>query len=498
MNPLIPLNVGVSSSTLFDTSESDTCYRSDSLENYVKHQEDRVNVPFPKGTAFPLAQVMAHLNQEAPSGQEYFRLTVMSKNEPDAGHRVMKSLAWYGFRHTRAAFTGGEPIGGKCAAMQVELFLSREETEVAAALKAGIGAGRLFDPPSTVDVALNQLRVAFDFDGVLASLEAERVYQKNPIEVYRAHEVEKAMQPLDPGPLHPVLIKLAAIKAALTARRKGQFTAGVPVDAAVLAAALKIDPVDAELISASTESPEILFRADEKHLRQAGFSVDEAADLAHRIRVYFSPIEIALVTARNPPVEERLMTTLKKWGIRLDQMYLMGGLPKQPILKEFRPHIFFDDTMKHVEAAKGSAPTGYVPEVEVDVAPAPAAASVLEPASTTTASRDQVVHTVTVTEFDAGCRKVFNVYMPDAEGKKQPLDPRFRNFIEENRKKSPEERAIILRRLQCYDLSSLGETHQPKLSRTRSDHLARKLAEIAGASGIPGKTLKSDEGTASA
>ena len=480
MSTYKPLTVGMSSSTLFDTSESDACYRSKSLDEYVQHQIDRLEVPFPKGTAFPLAEVMAYLNQEAPPGREYFRLTVMSKNEPDAGHRVMKSLAAYGFEHTRAAFTGGEPIGGKCSAMEVELFLSREESEVIAALKAGVGAGRLYGPPSKFDVDLNQLRVAFDFDGVLASLEAEKVYLSKSIEAYRAHEVAMAGQALDPGPLHPVLMKLAAIKSDITSRRKGQFTPSLPVDPQVLAKALKIDLVDAGLIAASTESPGILFRADEKHLRQAGFTAEEAVDLAHRIRVYFSPIEIGLVTARNPPVEERLMTTLRAWGIRLDQMYLMGGLPKEPILREFRPHIFFDDAMKHVESAKKSVPAGWVPAAELAAAPSTVKVSI--PASDTTLGTanapDKVITTISVTDFEVGCRKVFKGYMPDADGKRQPLDSRFRGFITENKKRPGIQLAIILRRLQRYDLSNLGATHQPKLNRTRSDHLARKLIEI--------------------
>jgi 5'-nucleotidase len=490
MSPITPLNVGMSSSTLFDTTESDACYRAKSLNEYVQHQIDRLDVPFPKGTAFPLAEVMKHLNQEAPPRQEYFRLTVMSKNEPDAGHRVMKSLAHYGFQHPRAAFTGGEPIGGKCAAMEVELFLSREESEVIAALKAGIGAGRLYNPPSEMNVALNQLRVAFDFDGVLASLEAELVYQRNSMDAYRAHEVEKANQPLDPGPLHSVLMKLAAIKGDITARRKARFTPGAPVIPEVLAKALEIDLTDASLIAASTEAPEILFRTDEKHLTEAGFTQEEAQELAHRIRVFFSPIEIALVTARNPPVEERLMTTLKKWGVQLDQMYLMGGLPKEPVLKEFKPHIFFDDTMKYIESAKDSVPVGWVPPFEL----APALSVAAEPVSSTTTaaaptSPGKVINTVTLVDFETGCRKVFNGYMPDADGKKQPLDPRFRDFIDEHKKRTPADRATILRRLERYDLSGMGATHQPKLSRSRSDHLVRKLKEIAGELAQPGSNI---------
>jgi hypothetical protein len=368
--------------------------------------------------------------------------------------------------------------------MEVELFLSREESEVIAALKVGIGAGRLYDPPTEIDLALNQLRVAFDFDGVLADLGAERIYQSGSMESYRAHEVAKANQPLNPGPLHSVFMKLASIKSELTARRKAQFTPGEPIDLATLAKALAIDLTDANLIAASTESPEILFRADEKHLTEAGFTAEEAADLANRIRVYFSPIEIALVTARNPPVEERLMTTLKKWDVRLDQMYLMGGLPKEPVLREFKPHIFFDDTMKYIEAAKISVPAGWVPPFELQLETAVAPAASLTTSSPSPSAAVQVIDTVTVIDFEAACRKVFDGYMPNADRKKQPLDERFRDFIDMYKKRTPTERANILRRLQRYDLASL-------------DHLVRKLKEIGEGPSQALKDFKASEDTKS-
>lgn len=174
------------------------------------------------------------------------------------------------------------------------------------------------------------------------------------------------------------------------------------------------------------------------------------------------------------------MTTLKTWGIRLDQMYLMGGLPKEPILREFKPHIFFDDTMKHIDSAKGSVAVGWVPAGVLATSEAPAE---IPPTTETTLASPSVpnrlLETLTAADFETGCRKVFSGYMPDAEGKRQPLDPRFRAFIAKNKVRPVEERAVILRRLQRFDLASLGATHQPKLNRSRNDHLARKLAEIA-------------------
>lgn len=472
--PSGPLIVGMSSSALFDTTESDRFYRENSLDAYVQYQKERIDEPFARGTAFPLAEVMKHLSQDKP----LFELKVMSKNEPAAGRRVTKSLASYGFKGTRAAFTGGEPIAQYCQAMEVELFLSREEREVKHALKNGIAAGLLYEPPAVIDVELSQLRVAFDFDGVMASMESELVYQASEkIEDYYAHEVAHAHEPLAPGPLHSVLVKLSALKATITAERKALFPSKVAIGPAALANALKISATDAQKLTTAYSTPDALFRADESYLEMHGFNSDEAGKMASRIRAFFSPIEIAVVTARNPPVEERLMTTLASWGIEVDQMFLMGGRPKKPVLKQFRPHIFFDDTKKHIDLARSTVAACWVAPVGSPLTTTNIVPSV--PSVTSTSSTSvTVTHSISAADFDAGCRKIFSRYMPAADNKRHLLDSRFREFIAEHRSKDGQERTEILERLKRFDLSFLDGTHAPKLSRDRREYIAKHLAAI--------------------
>ena len=57
----------------------------------------------------------------------------------------------------------------------------------------------------------------------------------------------------------------------------------------------------------------------------------------------------AIVTARNAPAHERVLTTLKDWKIEVDQIFFLGGMDKSRILKIMKPHIFFDDQMIHLE-----------------------------------------------------------------------------------------------------------------------------------------------------
>ena len=74
-----------------------------------------------------------------------------------------------------------------------------------------------------------------------------------------------------------------------------------------------------------------------------------------------SPVRIALVTARNAPAHERVLYTLEIWGVRIDQMFMLGGLPKHPFLKVLKPHIFFDDQDVHAGHASNRAPSARVP-----------------------------------------------------------------------------------------------------------------------------------------
>ncbi|MBL0951239.1 MAG: 5'-nucleotidase [Pseudomonas sp.] len=74
-----------------------------------------------------------------------------------------------------------------------------------------------------------------------------------------------------------------------------------------------------------------------------------------------SPIKISIVTARNSPAHVRVIKTLRKWNVYVDQAFFLGGLAKEKVLKALRPHIFFDDQRVHVEPASKVVPSSQVP-----------------------------------------------------------------------------------------------------------------------------------------
>lgn len=74
-----------------------------------------------------------------------------------------------------------------------------------------------------------------------------------------------------------------------------------------------------------------------------------------------NPIRTALVTARSAPAHKRVILTLRKWGIRIDEALFLGGKPKGPFLEAFGADIFFDDQQVHCDSAREHVATGHVP-----------------------------------------------------------------------------------------------------------------------------------------
>ncbi len=73
------------------------------------------------------------------------------------------------------------------------------------------------------------------------------------------------------------------------------------------------------------------------------------------------PIRTALVTARSAPAHERVIRTLREWGIRIDESLFLGGLKKAEFLKAFGADVFFDDQKGHCDLASQYVASGHVP-----------------------------------------------------------------------------------------------------------------------------------------
>ncbi|QGP48554.1 5'-nucleotidase (plasmid) [Piscirickettsia salmonis] len=203
--------IAVSSSALFDLSEAHEVFTNKGKNEYKKFQEDNLNNTLQKGVAFPFIKRFLSINQSFPD-DEPVEVVLLSRNSPATGKRVFRSIQHYDLNISRAAFMGGSSPYNYIPAFNASLFLSGDESDVKKAINFGYPAG-LIIYGDICDDAGSELRVAFDFDGVIADDEAESVLQKtNDLKDFHAHEVQKVDIPHKEGPLIDLFKKLSMIQ----------------------------------------------------------------------------------------------------------------------------------------------------------------------------------------------------------------------------------------------------------------------------------------------
>ena len=253
--------------------------------------------------AYEFARRALALNDMAGDGGPLVELDVISHMDPDTGVRVVRSLTDLDLGASVLAFTSGGDVASVAAALDVDLYLSMDGDSVEHALAAGVPAGHILTrSPIMADDGSGEIRLAFDFDGVLSDDSSDRVFADGGITAFDGHEHALADVPAGPGPLAPFVRGLRAIQHA--------------EDDAVI-----------------TGMPR-----------------------SRRLRV-------AVVTSRGRASCERVMRTMEAWGVRLDSAFFMDGHDKEPVIRAFRPHLFFDDRMTNLEGTIGSAPAVHVPMI---------------------------------------------------------------------------------------------------------------------------------------
>ena len=204
------LVIGISSRALFDLEDSNDLFEEKGLEAYRAYQLEHEKKQLKKGTAFALVQALLHLNEM--SGKKLVEVIVMSRNSPDTGLRVFNSIAHYGLDISRAAFSGGTPLAPYLNAFNVDLFLSKSDEDVQAAVDSGVAAAALYAPPVEQEVGTEQIRIAFDADAVIFSEESEHLFKTQGLEAFLAHEKENVNTPMKEGPFAKLLMTLSFLQ----------------------------------------------------------------------------------------------------------------------------------------------------------------------------------------------------------------------------------------------------------------------------------------------
>ncbi|OQA86873.1 MAG: 5'-nucleotidase [Lentisphaerae bacterium ADurb.Bin242] len=294
------LVVAVASSALFRLDEADRIFREKGISAYREYQRRHENKLLEPGIAFPFVRRFLEINHLFPENQPV-EVVLLSRNDPDTGMRVFHSIGHYKLGITRAAFTGGNSPFRYIPAYNVSLFLSANEDDVRKAITDGYAAGLVLDSLVRDDLDDYELRIAFDFDGVIADDSAEKVYADGGLEQFHRSEDEKSEIPMSPGPLAGLFQKLGRLRTLESGR-------------------IEKEPS------------------------------------------YKRYLKTAIVTARNAPAHKRLATTLRNWNISVDETFFLGGMNKGRILSTLRPHIFFDDQRHpHLDAAKDFTPSVHIP-----------------------------------------------------------------------------------------------------------------------------------------
>lgn len=299
------LVIGISATALFDLNEADQVFLSKydedketAIEEYRNYMLERENDSLEDGTGMPLVAALLKLNQYQPKGEPpLIDVVVMSRNSPETGIRVLQNIRNRNLDITRHAFTGGEAVIDYLDAFDVDLFLTTNIKDAQHVIDGKKCAAAVVKAPPGDPADIPQDQVRIAFDGDAVLFDDESEIVFKTMGLDHFQNVENAQQ-------------------------------DTPMAEGPYAAFLKK-----------------LSRLQER----LPFSVE------------FSPIRIAIVTARSAPAEMRVVKTLRHWGVYVDEVFFLGGVEKTKVLEAFKPHIFFDDQELHLEKVAHMIPSGKVP-----------------------------------------------------------------------------------------------------------------------------------------
>jgi 5'-nucleotidase len=206
------LVIGISSQALFDLHVEGEIFDTKGIATYVQYQRENEDNVLKPGNGFPLIKALLGLNAQFKDYRAV-EVIIMSRNSPDISVRIFRSIEAHGLDIGRAAFTSGESLAPYLSAFQVDLFLSKYEEDVQAAVDAGIAGAVIYDPPTDFGPATDKIRIAFDGDAVLFhSPESDEIFSQHGVDAFHQHERENANNPLPEGPFMKLFKTLALLR----------------------------------------------------------------------------------------------------------------------------------------------------------------------------------------------------------------------------------------------------------------------------------------------
>ncbi len=299
------LVVGISATALFDLGEADRRFQEHfardpdtAIEAYRAYMLKHEHDTLSAGTGYALIEALLGLNRFQKSGESpLVEVVVMSRNSPETGLRVLHTIRARQLPITRSAFTAGESVVDYLGAFDVDLFLTTDAADAQRVIDSRICAGAVLKAPPSATAPIPEGQVRIAFDGDAVLFDEHSELLYKEQGLSAFHAAEDAAQ-------------------------------NVPLGEGPYATLLK------KLSRLQDRLP---------------------------LRVEYSPVRIAIVTARNAPADLRVIKTLREWGVYVDEAFFLGGVEKSRVLEAFRPHIFFDDQEVHLERTALCVPSGKVP-----------------------------------------------------------------------------------------------------------------------------------------
>jgi len=300
------LVVGISATALFDLTQVDAVFQAKSAQDrqsavteYRAYMLAHENELLADGTGMPLIRALLSLNrfQSEAERSPLVEVVVMSRNSPETGVRVFNNIRQRPLPITRHAFTGGESVVDYLDAFDVDLFLTTNVADAQKVIDGKVCAAAIVKQPPEDRSQWHEDQVRIAFDGDAV------LFDDTSELVYKSEGLKSFHAKEDLSQDEPM--------------QDGPY---------------------AQLLR-------------------------KLARLQHRLPfgVDFSPVRIAIVTARSSPAEMRVIKTLRHWGVYVNEVFFLGGVEKTKVLKAFRAHIFFDDQDLHLDPAAKYIPSGKVP-----------------------------------------------------------------------------------------------------------------------------------------
>lgn len=197
--------IGVSAKSLFDMTESDNIYRTQSLVDYREYQRIHRNHPYPTGAVFNLVLKLCSIKNK--DNQTIFKIILIGQDDLDTGYRLVNSVIIYNLNIETLCLSGGNLITPYLNSYDIDLYLSTNAKDIKECLKLGIPAAHLPKPTLTTN-STNTLRIGFDGDSVLFGDESELLNQEYGLDYFTENEFKNKLKPIDKGPLIKLLSKL--------------------------------------------------------------------------------------------------------------------------------------------------------------------------------------------------------------------------------------------------------------------------------------------------